>query len=338
MFQAVSDNPADLQACARLYARGEYPQVPSPPHDPATRQKAAKIRLGYLSGEFRQQATAILMARLYELHDRESFEVIAIDNGVSDRSAMRARLEKTFDRWIDITELSDDQAAAAIRDARIDILVNLNGYFGKHRMGVFARRPAPLQVNYLGFPATLGAPYIDYILADRIVIPDGEQRFYDEQVVLLPGSYQSNDDHGRAIGPAPSRAEAGLPLAGFVFCNFNQSYKLTPQTYLPAGCGYLKQVEGSLLWLLAGPAAPGGKPGAGRAERHGRFGPVAHSFTPPTCRPTQPSGTIWRWPTCAWTACPTMPTPPPAMRIVGGRAGANPAGHAPFPAGWLPAC
>ncbi|HEY0265124.1 MAG TPA: hypothetical protein VGC16_00135, partial [Rhizomicrobium sp.] len=252
MFQAVSDSPADLQACSRLYARDLYPQVSAPPHAPRT--GTAKIRLGYLSGEFREQATAILTAGLYERHDRARFEIVAIDNGISDNSAMRARLEKAFDRWIDISRLSDADAAATIRAAGIDILVNLNGYFGRHRMGVFARRPAPLQVNYLGFPATLGAPYMDYIIADTIVIPPGEQRFHDEKVVTLPGSYQVNDDRGRTIAAVPTRREAGLPETGFVFCNFNQSYKLTPGTF--AGwMRILKQVDGSVLWLLEA-AAP----------------------------------------------------------------------------------
>lgn len=249
MFQALSDDPADLQACARIYARDLFPFVETLPHDPALRAKSKKIRLGYLSGEFREQATAILMAGLYERHDRSRFEVIAIDNGSADNSAMSARLKQAFDRWIDIGPLTDADAAAQIRAAEIDILVNLNGWFGKHRMGVFARRPAPLQVNYLGFPGTLGAPYIDYIIADRVVIPEDEQRVWDEAVVTLPGSYQVNDDRGREIASIPVRSNAGLPERGFVFCNFNQSYKLTPDTF--AGwMRILKRVDGSVLWLL----------------------------------------------------------------------------------------
>jgi protein O-GlcNAc transferase len=249
MFQAVSENPEDLQACSRIWARDKYFEVPSAPHDRASRKAHAKIRIGYVSGEFREQATAILMAGLYEAHDREKFEVIAIDNTGAADDAMRKRLEKSFDRIIDISALSDEAAAAAIRAAEIDILVNLNGYFGKPRMGVFARRPAPLQVNYLGFPATLGASYIDYILADDIVIPQGEHDFYDEKVVTLPGSYQVNDNKGRAIAKTPSRAEAGLPDTGFVFCNFNNGYKLTPSTW-DSWMRILKAVPGSVLWLL----------------------------------------------------------------------------------------
>jgi len=252
IFQAIAETPQDAQVCSRNWARDKYPEIPSAPHDPAARKDRKKIRIGYLSGEFRQQATAILMAGLYERHDRDRFEIVALDAGLNDGSDMRTRLEKAFDRWIDINPLDDAQAAARIRAEEIDILVCLNGYFGDARMGVFAHRPAPLQVNYLGFPATLGAPYIDYILADKIVIPKDEQAFYDERIVYLPGCYQANDDRGRPIAPVPSRAETGLPPNGVVFCNFNNAYKLTPSTF-DSWMQILKDVEGSLLWLLESP-------------------------------------------------------------------------------------
>ncbi len=249
MFQAVSQSPEDLQACSRIWARDKYFEIVSAVHDVAARKAHKKIRIGYVSGEFREQATAILMAGLYEAHDRENFEIIAVDNTGAADDAMRKRLEMAFDSIIDISNLSDEAAAAAIRKAEVDILVNLNGYFGKPRMGVFARRAAPLQVSYLGFPATLGASYIDYILADGIVIPADEQRFYDEKVVTLPGSYQVNDNKGRTIASVPSRAEAGLPDKGFVFCNFNNAYKLTPSTF-DGWMRILKAVPDSVLWLL----------------------------------------------------------------------------------------
>ena len=253
MYQALAQSPADMQACSRIWARDMYPENPGLAHDRAARKDRKKIRIGYVSGEFREQAVQILMAGLYDAHDGDKFELIALDAGASDGSEMRKRLEKAFDKWIDISGLSDEDAAARIRAEEIDILVNLNGYFGKARMGVFARRPAPVQVNYLGFPATLGAPYIDYVIADRIVIPADEERFYDEKIVTLPGSYQANDNKGRVLGEIPSRAEAGLPDKGFVFCNFNNAYKLTPDTF--AGwMRILKQVDGSLLWLLQSPA------------------------------------------------------------------------------------
>jgi protein O-GlcNAc transferase len=254
VFQAIAESPADSQACSRIWARDKYPQMPARLHDPAARKDKEKVRIGYVSGEFRQQATAILMAGLYERHDREKFEIVALDSGSNDQSPMRARLEKAFDRWIGITGLSDEQVADVVRDAEIDILVNLNGFFGEARMGVFARRPAPIQVNYLGFPATLGAPYIDYIIADKVVIPADEQRFYDEQIVYLPGCYQANDDRGRPMAQTPARIDVGLPQDGFVFCNFNNVYKLTPETF-DSWMRILKQVDGSVLWQLES-AAP----------------------------------------------------------------------------------
>jgi predicted O-linked N-acetylglucosamine transferase (SPINDLY family) len=252
-WQAISADPASLQQCSRIFAR-EYPALP-PAFGQAARsadetaRSGNKIRIGYVSADFREQATAYLMAGVYDAHDRDGFEIVALDNGGSDRSPMRARLEKAFSRIIDITRLSDAQAVTAIRDAGIDILVNLNGYFGKPRSQVFAARPAPVQVNYLGFPATLGAPYIDYIIADRVVIPPSEARFYDEAVVWLPDSYQANDDKRPRPSPA-SRAAAGLPDQGFVFCNFNQAYKLGPETFA-RWMRILRACDGSLLWLLA---------------------------------------------------------------------------------------
>jgi predicted O-linked N-acetylglucosamine transferase (SPINDLY family) len=245
-WQAISADPASLQQCARIFAR-EYP--PAPASFGQAARSADKIRIGYVSADFREQATAYLMAGVYESHDPRDFEIVALDNGGSDRSPMRARLEKAFSRIIDITRLSDAQAATAIATAGIDILVNLNGYFGKPRSEVFAARPAPLQVNYLGFPATLGTPAIDYIIADRIVIPQSETRFYDEAVVWLPGSYQANDSKRPRPAP-PGRAAAGLPDQGFVFCNFNQAYKLGPETFA-RWMRILRACDGSLLWLLA---------------------------------------------------------------------------------------
>jgi protein O-GlcNAc transferase len=247
VYQALSSSPADLQACSRIFAAQFFPPVGQPPE---FHRNHERIRVGYVSGEFREQATAYLMAGLYELHDREQFEIVAIDNGGGDGSTMRRRLEAAFDRFIYINQMSDSDAVKRIRSEEIDILVNLNGYFGNPRMGVFARRAAPIQVNFLGFPATLGAPYMDYIVADRIVIPEDDRRYYDEQVVWLPGSYQVND-RKRAIAPnVPSRAALALPDSGFVFCNFNQSYKITPDVFA-SWMRILNAVDGSVLWLLS---------------------------------------------------------------------------------------
>lgn len=247
VYQAISESPADLQLCSTSFLSLHFP--PLPVAAPAPRPATGKIRIGYLSAEFRDQATSYLMAGLFESHDRNKFEIIALDNGGDDGKTMRTRLIKAFDKFIDVVRLTDDEAAQRIRNENIDILVNLSGYFGSPRMGIFARRPAPIQVNYLGFPATLGANYIDYIVADRIVIPEAEQRYYTEQVVYLPGCYQVNDSK-RAIDPeTPTRAAHGLPENAFVFCNFNQNYKLTPPAFA-AWMKILAEVDGSVLWML----------------------------------------------------------------------------------------
>jgi predicted O-linked N-acetylglucosamine transferase (SPINDLY family) len=245
VYQGISQSPADLAACSRLYAAAQYPARPA--QAPAVHSHE-RIRIGYVCGEFRRQATTYLAAGLFEHHDKSRFTITAFDNGASDGSDMRARLEAAFDKFVNISALSAADAARAVAAEGIDILVNLNGYFGKMRMDLFARRPAPVQVNYLGFPATLGADYIDYIVADRQVIPENEARFYAEKVAWLPHSYQPNDDK-RAMGEQTTRAAHGLPEQAFVFCHFNYGWKLTPASF--AGwMRILAQVPQSLLWLL----------------------------------------------------------------------------------------
>jgi predicted O-linked N-acetylglucosamine transferase (SPINDLY family) len=247
IYQGLSDNAADLQQCARLHAARHFP--PQFPLRSGKARRPGPIRIGYVSGEFRAQATAYLTAGLYEAHDRSRFEVIAFDNSRKESSPTRARLEAAFGRMIDITTLSDREAAARVAAEEIDILVNLNGWFGALRMGVFAFRPAPVQVNYLGFPGTLGAPYMDYILADAVVVPEGEERFFTEQVLRLPHSYQINDDRRAVPPPPPPRAELGLPPDGFVFAHFNYSYKITPAMFA-LWLRLLAAAPGSVLWLL----------------------------------------------------------------------------------------
>ena len=245
VYQALSSSPADLLTSARIYAQDNYP--PWPPQQRRERREG-KIRLGYLCGEFRAQATMHLAAGLFEYHDRTRFEVTGFDNSLEDGSPMRRRVIAAFDRLVPIQALSDHETAQLITGEEIDILVNLNGYFGTPRMGVFAHRPALLQVNYLGFPGTLGADYMDYILADTEVIPGGEEPFYSEQVARLPGSYQIND----RMRPRPTpttRAAHGLRETDFVFCHFNYSYKITPEIFT-IWLRLLKNVPSSVLWLM----------------------------------------------------------------------------------------
>ena len=267
VYQAISASPADLKTASEIYAAGRYPAAPPCPQAARSHDR---LRIGYVSADFREQATAFLTAGLYECHDREKFHITAFDIGWNDASPMRARLEAGFDAFIDMSAMTDQAAAARIAKEEIDILVNLNGYFGAQRMGIFAHRPAPVQVNYLGFPATLGAPYIDYILADRITIPDAERDFYSEKVIWLPDSYQVNDSK-RAIAPsAPSRTALGLADDAFVFCNFNHPYKLTPAMFA-LWMNILKQSGNSLLWLLESNNAVAANLRKA-AERHGVAG------------------------------------------------------------------
>ena len=248
IYQAVSDNPADLQKCARIFSGRLFADRGRSVFEVRSHKK---IRLGYVSGEFKEHATADLMAGLYERHDRDRFEVIAIDNTGPNDSPMRKRLEAAFDQMLDISQLGDEESSQLIRSQEIDILINLNGYFGAPRTALFAQRSAPIQVNYLGFPGTLGAAFMDYIIADRIVIPEQDKVFYDEKVVWLPHSYQANDDRRAVPALAPTRADAGLPENAFIFCSFNQSYKLTPDTFA-SWMRILKATPGSVLWLLDG--------------------------------------------------------------------------------------
>jgi predicted O-linked N-acetylglucosamine transferase (SPINDLY family) len=248
-YQVVSSSPADLRACARIYTQDKYPPVAA-----ARRfgQRQGRVRLGYVCSDFRAQATMHLAAGLFEQHDRARFEVIGFDNSPEDGSPMRQRVIAAFDECVPIQRISDREAADRIAGEEIDILVNLNGYFGVPRMGVFAHRPAPLQVNYLGFPGTLGADYMDYILADAEVIPPGEEQFYSEKVVRLPGSYQINDSL-RPRPTATTRAAHGLREADFVFCHFNSSHKIAPEMFA-LWLRLLEKVPSSVLWLLEGNA------------------------------------------------------------------------------------
>jgi predicted O-linked N-acetylglucosamine transferase (SPINDLY family) len=190
------------------------------------------------------------MTGLYENHHKEKFEIIAFDNGIADGSKIRVRIENAFDQMIDIRQLSDLEAARIIQSMNIDILINLNGYFGKSRQGIFAYQPSPIQVNFLGFPGTLGASYIDYLIADPIVIPEINKQYYDEKIAYLPNSYQANDACREMADQTLSRAELGLPETGFVFCCFNNNYKITPQVF-NVWMTILSEVKGSILWLLA---------------------------------------------------------------------------------------
>jgi len=208
-----------------------------------------KIRIGYLSADLHEHATAYLMAELFERHDRNRFEITAISFGRDDKSPMRRRLIEGFDRFLDVREMADLDVANRIRELEIDIAVDLKGYTEDARALILARRPAPIQVNYLGYPGTMGAPFIDYVIADPFVVPADQQEFYTEKLVHLPECYQPNDRNREIAEETPSRAECGLPEGGFVFACFNNNHKITPE-FFGIWMRLLQAVPGSVLWLL----------------------------------------------------------------------------------------
>jgi predicted O-linked N-acetylglucosamine transferase (SPINDLY family) len=232
--------------CAEAFVAFEFP-APSPLVTRASRHE--HVRLAYLSADFHGHATAYLMAELFEHHDRARFEVVGLSYGPDDSSAVRARLKVGFDRFVDVRGISDRQVAELMRDQGIDIAVDLKGFTADNRASIFAYRGAPLQVSYLGFPATMGTPFIDYIIADRRIIPPELESAYSEKAVRLPDSYQVNDRKRRIADRTPSRAEMGLPDGGFVFCSFNNNYKILPPVF-DVWMRLLRSVEGSVLWLL----------------------------------------------------------------------------------------
>ena len=249
-FQAISSSESELLKCAQIFYEHKFKKM----EQPIFRQSlpispSSKLKIGYLCGEFREQATSVLMVGLWEAHDKEQFEIYAFDNGLSDGSMLRSRIESCFNEIIDIKHHSDAYVAQLIFDRKIDILINLNGFFGWGRNGVFALKPAPIQVNFLGFPGTLGSDCFDYIFADQFVIPTSSLSFYSEKVVYLPDCYQPND-HTRLISNRIfTRPELGLPSEGFIFCCFNNNYKITPLVF-ESWMKILKRVQGSVLWLL----------------------------------------------------------------------------------------
>ncbi len=245
-FLSHAVQPAPQLICARTFAAAEYAGQPIKLRP---RTHGARIRLAYASADLHEHATAYLMAELFETHDRAKFEVTALSYGPDDRSPMRGRLEKAFDRFVDVRARSDRDVAGLMDELEIDIAVDLKGYTADNRAGIFSHRGAPLQVSYLGFPGTMGVPFMDYLIADRHILPERLAPHYSEKIVRLPDSYQVNDRQRRVAERTPTRTEAGLPETGFVFCSFNNSYKIRPATF-DVWMRLLKQVEGSVLWLL----------------------------------------------------------------------------------------
>jgi protein O-GlcNAc transferase len=211
----------------------------------------AKLKIGYLSADFHEHATCYLLAELLEQHDRKELSIHAYSYGKRDESVMRQRIVASVDKFVDVRLLSDLDAAKRIAADEVDILVDLKGHTKYGRMGILSYRPAPVQAHYLGYPGTTGSDFIDYLLADTFVIPPDQRVHYTEQVVYLPGCYQVNDSKRQATEHSRTRAEYGLPEQGFVFCSFNNNYKITEPMF-NVWMQLLRDIPNSVLWLLEG--------------------------------------------------------------------------------------
>jgi predicted O-linked N-acetylglucosamine transferase (SPINDLY family) len=239
---------ADQLQAARAYFASHFAAA-APSATPVPTPARDRLRIAYLSGDFRDHAVSRLMAGVFDAHDRTRFEVFAVSYGPPTDHPLRKRIEAGIEHFIDIAALNDAQALAQLRSLQFDLAVDLTGFTEHHRFALLAERIAPVQVSYLGYPATSGAPCIDYLLGDRWVTPRDDAATFSESCALLPESFQANDDQ-RQIAPAtPTRAALGLPDDAFVFCCLNNTYKVTPLVY-DIWMRLLRQIPGSVLWLL----------------------------------------------------------------------------------------
>jgi len=245
-FLGYSDDKQLQLQCAAAAVRTLVPE-PLAPLWRGEKYRHDRIRLAYVSADFREHAVAFQLAPLIERHDRARFQVIGISSGLSDDSEIRARLVNGFDRFHDFARMNSEDIARRMREMEIDIAIDLGGHTGQARPRIFAHRPAPVQAAWLGYPGTTGAPFIDYLIADAVVAPFEDQPFYTEKLVHLPHSYFPTDPQ-RTIAPAPSRHDMGLPEDGFIFCAYNNNWKITRPVF-DIWMRLLRAVPESVLWL-----------------------------------------------------------------------------------------
>jgi predicted O-linked N-acetylglucosamine transferase (SPINDLY family) len=245
---SVSDDPQDQLHAAQQFVENKLAKN-LPQLTDGRSYGHTKLRIAYCSSDFCLHPVSLLTVELFELHDREAFDVYGFCWSPEDGSAMRQRVKQGMDYFFSIHQMSDEEAARLIRSHEIDILVDLQGQTSGARANILGYRPAPIQITYLGLPATTGLPSIDYVIADEFLIPRSEAQFYTEKPLYMPDVYQVSDRQ-RVVGPCPTRASCGLPEHGFVFCSFNNSYKYTPEIF-EIWLSLLRRVPGSVLWLLA---------------------------------------------------------------------------------------
>ncbi len=246
-FTAISGEPSEHLVCAQVFARHFFPA-----HEPLWNGEVyahQKLKIAYVSPDFREHPVGHLSAGLFEAHDRNRFEIIGVSLGIDDGSPMRKRMEKAFDKFVDARQIPSYELASMLKSMNVDVLVDMAGYTADSRTDVFSYRPVPVQVNYLGYSSTLGLDYIDYIIADRHIIPKKYRNCYSEKVVYLPDTYMPTDSRVHIAATTPPRPQYGLPEQGFIFCSFNHDYKINSQIF-DVWMRLLKQVHGSVLWLM----------------------------------------------------------------------------------------
>jgi len=245
---SLIDDPSQHKKCAEIYANSKFPFNPSLGDIPK-RSQQEKIRIGYFSSDFRNHAVSFLTAELFELHDKNTFEIFAFSFGADDKSAIRIRLQGAFNQFIDVSCLSDKEVALLSREMSIDIAVDLGGYTANSRTGIFAYRAAPIQVSYIGYLGTMGSEYIDYLVADNTIIPSDSRQYYTEKIAYLP-SYQVNDSRRKIADKVFTRDELGFPKDHFVFTCLNSNYKILPETF-DSWMHILRSTKKSILFLYA---------------------------------------------------------------------------------------
>ena len=244
----LEDVPSNHKLRSETYAKENFPKCPEAKWEKSA-QRPRKLRIGYFSADFFNHATMILMAQVFEKHDKERFEIFAYAYGPPKKDEMRSKLLTWVDEFHDINELSDTQVAALAKSNQLDIAVDLKGYTQDTRLGIFAHGLAPVQISYLGYPGTLGTDFIHYIVADQVVIPTDKQQYYSEKIIYLPDSYQPTDNTRKISTKKLSRSDVNLPENGFVFCCFNNNYKITHREF-DIWMRLLQAAENSVLWLL----------------------------------------------------------------------------------------
>jgi predicted O-linked N-acetylglucosamine transferase (SPINDLY family) len=244
--KALFVSAEDELTCARVWVADQHGGQTAPSL-PRRRHAHPPMRIAYVSADFREGPLATLMTGVFERHDRKRIETIGVSLGPDDGSVLRRRSEQAFGRFIDVSAKSDIEIASLLRQMEIDIAVDLMGYTEGGRPEIFRHRAAPIQVGYLGYPGTLGGDWLDYFIADRVVVPDDQRRFYAEQIVYMPSTFMPRDTFAPASVPL-TRASEGLPDDGFVFACFNNAYKINPKMF-DIWMRLLLAIEGSVLWL-----------------------------------------------------------------------------------------